>query len=192
MPTFDFTTFPVLETARLQLRQIVPDDAEAWLAVFNHPEVIHYLIDFKQPTTDLAEVSEIIGWTQDIFAQKTGIRWGITLKPNPTLIGSCGLDQYSPANRRADLGYELHYDYWRRGIMQEAAAAVLRFGFETLNLHRIEANVTLGNEASAGFLRHMGFAQEGTWRDRVYSRGRFHDLWQFSLLEHEFRPISTL
>jgi RimJ/RimL family protein N-acetyltransferase len=71
--------------------------------------------------------------------------------------------------------------------MTEALRALLRFCFDALELHRVEADVTAGNLASAGLLRSLGFTQEGTWRDRVYGHGRFYDLWQFGLLEHEYR-----
>lgn len=70
--------------------------------------------------------------------------------------------------------------------MLEAVSAMLRFGFDQMNLHRIEANVTVGNEASASLLCRLGFKLEGTWRDKVYARGQFYDLWQFSLLEDEY------
>ena len=190
MTPFAFTSFPVLETGRLRLRRILPADADAWLAVWNHPDVMRHLIDFQQPTTDLDEVNSLIQWADDILKNQSGMRWAVTLKPDATLIGSCGFHLYSRANRCAEIGYELHHDYWRRGIMLEALSDLLRFGFEAMQLHRIEANVTVGNEASAGLLRRLGFKQEGTWRDKVYSRGRFHDLWQFSLLEQDWRATA--
>lgn len=188
MPPFAFTTFPELETDRLRLRAIGLDDAPAWLAAWNHPEVMRYLVDFARPTTDLAEVQDIIRWTQDIFAQQTGLRWAITRKPDPTLIGSCGFHLYSEANRCAEVGYELHPAHWHQGIMTEAMHAVLAFGFKAMALHRIEANVTVGNTASAQLLRRLGFSHEGTWRHKVFARGAFHDLWQFGLLEDEYPP----
>jgi ribosomal-protein-alanine N-acetyltransferase len=184
--TFAFETFPELETEHLRLRRILPDDVEAWLAVFNHPNVLRFLIDFEQSWTENDEVNSIIQWADAIFAQKTGFRWAITRKPDNRMIGSCGFHLYSPTNRCAEIGYELHHDYWRQGIMTEALTTMIRFGFRQLNLHRIEANVTAGNEASAGLLRRLGFTMEGTWRDKVYARGQFHDLWQFSLLKHEY------
>ncbi len=187
MTPFDFVTFPELETERLLLRRITPHDADAWLAAWNHPDVMRYLVDFEHTTTDLEEVKEIIQWADDIFAQKSGLRWAVALKPASTMIGSCGFHLYSRTNRLAEIGYELHHEYWRRGIMTEALEAVLRFGFDRLDLHRIEANVTVGNEASAGLLRSLGFADEGTWRDKVYARNQFYDLWQFSILEDEVR-----
>ena len=71
--------------------------------------------------------------------------------------------------------------------MTEAVAEVLRFCFDCLNVHRVEADVTEGNVASAALLRKLGFVLEGLWRDRVYARGAYHGIWQFGLLELEYR-----
>ena len=59
MPTFNFETFPTLETQRLQLRAITPDDAEAWFDLHQHPEVMRYLTDFESDVSH-AEIQEII------------------------------------------------------------------------------------------------------------------------------------
>jgi [ribosomal protein S5]-alanine N-acetyltransferase len=182
-----FDTFPILETERLRLRRVVAADAGAWLAVWNDPDVMRYLVEFDEGRTDIDEVNGIIAWCDDIFAKQTGMRWAITLKPDDTLIGTCGFHLYSARDRWAEIGYELGRAYWRQGIMREALGAVLAFGFGPMNLHRVEANVTVGNEASAGILRRLGFTLEGTWREKEYARGRFHDLWQFGLLEQEYR-----
>jgi [ribosomal protein S5]-alanine N-acetyltransferase len=189
MSLFKFENFPILETQRLILRRITDDDTQAWFAVWNHPNVLRYLIDFETPP-DKAEVKSIITWADDIFSRKTGMRWAITLKPDDVMIGSCGFHLYDKSNRWAEIGYELHHDYWRKGIMSEAVSELLRFCFEDLQLHRVEANVTVGNQASAGLLGHLGFTLEGTWRDKVYWHEQFYDLWQFGLLEDEYRQQS--
>jgi RimJ/RimL family protein N-acetyltransferase len=186
MSEFDFTSFPVLETERLALRRITLDDMEAWQDVWSHPDVLRYLTDFET-TPSKEEVIEVIDWADNIFKEKSGMRWAITLKPKSKLIGSCGFHLYEKENRCAEIGYELHHEFWRKGIMSEALREILRFGFEDMNLHRIQADVTVGNEASAGILRQFGFTLEGTWRERTYFKGQFHDLWQFGLLEDEYR-----
>lgn len=184
-----FDTFPTLETPRLRLRRILPSDAAEWLKVWTNPDVMRYLADFEGGVATLKDMNGLVAWADGIFARETGLRWAITLKPDDTLIGSCGFHLYSAANRCAEIGYELNRDFWRQGIMSEAVAAILRFGFGPMNLHRIEANVTEGNEGSAGLLRHLGFTYEGAWREREYLRGHWYDLWQFGLLEDEFHAV---
>lgn len=186
MAAFDFDVVPDLCTQRLRLRRIVAGDLPAWAEIWNSPDVMRYLIDFETMPDD-SEVWSIIEWAGRIFRQKTGIRWAVTLKPSDRMIGSCGFHLYDPRNRNLEIGYELRHDFWRQGIMSEAVDALLQFCFERLAAHRVEANVAVGNEASAALLRVLGFTREGVWRERVYRRGAFHSLWQFSLLAPEYR-----
>ena len=189
MVKYSFDAIPAIHTERLRLRQIMPADLHAWSEIWNSPQVMRYLIDFETTPSD-SEVWSIIEWADRIFKEKTGIRWAITLLDSERMIGSCGFHVYDARNRWLEIGYELHHNYWRRGIMSEAVSALLHFCFDRLSVHRVEANVTVGNEASAALLRRLGFTLEGTWRERVLWRGSYQSLWQFSLLEHEYREQS--
>lgn len=187
MKSFDFSHFPMLESDRLILRQIMLTDANGWLAVWNNEDVMRYMTDFDATPTTQDDILSIIQWADDIFAKQTGLRWALTLKSTNTMLGSIGFHLYHKNHRCAEIGYELNRQYWRKGLMFEAGVAILDFGFNQLNLHRIEANVTVGNEGSARLLRKLGFTQEGTWRDKVFNQGQFLSLWQFALLEDEYR-----
>ena len=188
MAAFDFDEIPRLETRRLLLRGISERDHEDWMAVWHSPGVIDYLIDFdSRPDSEMGD--EIIAWAGRIFAEGSGIRWAIALKPGTRMIGTCGFHLLSRRDQRAEIGYELHADYWRQGIMHEALGAVMRFCFEGLGLRRLEADVVEGNAASAALLKKAGFTLEGIWRERVIKRGSVHSLWQFGLLEPEYRAL---
>ncbi len=185
---FDFSEIPPLETARLRLRRIHTSDCVDWLAVFNSPGVVNWLTDFEgSPRREV--IQGFIDWAGAIFAAQTGIRWALTRKPDDRLIGTCGFHLYEPKHRYAEIGYELHADYWRRGLMSEALAAVMRFCFDRLRLHRLEADTTEGNAASAALLQKLGFSLDGVLRERVFWRGGHHNLWLFSLLEPEYRRL---
>lgn len=182
---FDFAEVPTLETERLRLRRIQAGDLAAWACIWQCDAVRRYLLEFETAPDD-SQVWSIMEWAERIFKRKTGIRWAITQKAQHRMIGSCGFHLYDAQHRRLEIGYELHKDYWRQGLMSEALAAVLRFCFDCLQAHRVEADVTEGNVASAALLRKLGFVLEGLWRDRVYARGAFHGMWQFALLEQEY------
>ncbi len=188
MAAFDFTEVPILETERLLLRPIAPVDRADWYAVFDSPGVIDFLIDFERAPRE-AVMDEIMQWAARILAEKTGIRWAITLKTANKMIGSCGFHLYDPHNHRLEIGYELHSNFWRRGIMSEALAALLAFCFDYLGVHRVEADVTEGNAASAALLKKLGFALEGVWRERERWRGGYHSIWQFAILAPEYRAM---
>ena len=190
MTKFNFETFPTLETDRLILRRITTDDMQAWFDLHQNEDVLRYLTDFEV-IPDEDEINSMIEWCDGVFSRKTGIRWAITLKQGDNMIGSCGFHLYDSHNRCLEIGYELHRDHWRKGIMSEAVSEVIRFCFEGMHVHRIEANVTSGNDASAGLLRRLGFTLEGTWRDKTYWKGQFHDLWQFGLLEEEYNKDNS-
>lgn len=186
---FDFEEVPLLETERLRLRRILASDLAAWAAIWQCDKVRRYLLEFEDAPDD-SVVWSIMEWAERIFKQKTGIRWAITLKAKnrkDRMIGSCGFHLYEAHNRRLEIGYELHSAYWRKGIMTEALGEVLRFCFDRLQVHRVEADVTEGNVASAALLRKLGFSLEGFWRERVYARGSYHGMWQFGFLEAEYR-----
>lgn len=187
MSNFDFSTFPVLETERLILRRILKTDIDDWIALLSNKEVRRYLVDFEDNNPAFDDISEIVDWADEIFAEKSGIRLAITLKSDDTMIGSCGFHAYDRGNQHLEIGYELGHEHWRKGIMSEAVSAILKFCFDELAVHRIEADVTVGNEGSAGLLKSLGFTQEGTWRDRVHARGQFYSLWQFGLLKSDYQ-----
>jgi ribosomal-protein-alanine N-acetyltransferase len=180
----ELRTFPELETKRLKLRQLEPDDAAAIFRIFADAEVtrFHDLDTF----TDLEQAGRLIAKQDDRFEQMSGVRWGLARKMDGLVIGTCGY-VFNEAHASAGLGYELGRPYWRQGFMSEALRAVIRFGFERLGLNRIQALVMPGNAASASLLQSLGFQDEGLLREYAFFKGTFQDLHCFSLLKREFR-----
>ncbi len=182
---FDFKLMPVLTSERLELSEITRDDAEAILRLFGNVEVTRY--NDVDTLTELREAGELIEFVQDRFNNRVGLRWGIHLTESPDeLIGTCGYNWWTRHNRCAEIGYDLHPDYWNKGIMTEALHALIGFGFQQMSLNRIEADVTPGNDASVRVLQKLGFQEEGLLRQRGYWKGKFHDLRFFSLLREEY------
>jgi RimJ/RimL family protein N-acetyltransferase len=184
VPPF-FVDFPRIETPRLVLRRISPDDAEALFATFSDPAVMEFYGD--SPHATLADTQELIERQQGWYAGLEGVRWGITRRGEDEVIGSCGLFHFDEGFRRAEMGYELRRAFWRQGIMREALTALLTYAFATSSLHRVEAVVNGGNDASAGLLTSLGLRLEGTLRQRFWFGGRYYDEWYFGLLREEWR-----
>jgi [ribosomal protein S5]-alanine N-acetyltransferase len=181
-----FTSFPRIETPRLLLRQIHPEDAEAIYATFSDEAVMAFY--GMLPHRSVEDSRALIERQHHWYAQREGIRWGITRKGEDTVIGSCGFHLFDEGFRRARTGYELGQTYWRQGIMSEALSAIITFAFEEMGLHRIEAVVDGVNERSKGLLRKLGFTQEGTLRQRFYVRDRYWDEHYFGLLCDAWKP----
>jgi ribosomal-protein-alanine N-acetyltransferase len=181
-----FMQFPTIETPRLTLRQIVPGDAEALFATFSDPAVMEFYGD--PPHHSIEDSRNLIQRQQQWYMQHEGIRWGITITgAEDTVIGSCGFFLFDEEFRRAEMGYELAQAYWRQGIMREALGAIITYAFANTDLHRIEAVVNGANEPSRALLLALGFALEGTLRQRFYFVNRYWDDLYFGLLKDEWR-----
>jgi ribosomal-protein-alanine N-acetyltransferase len=179
-----FDTFPQLSSSRLLLRQLRATDADALLHIFADEQVTQFL-DIA-PFTHVDEATRYINARANDFKLKRGIRWGITSPPDDRVIGLCGFPAISHTHLRAEIGYELAQAYWRQGIMTEAVGTMLRFGFTTLGLHRVQARVDPHNTASIQLLKTLRFQQEGVMRETCLVQGRFLDEVLFSLLCTEF------
>jgi ribosomal-protein-alanine N-acetyltransferase len=132
--------------------------------------------------TTMAEAQAALERAQQRFVAKDAIRWAIDLAESGEMIGSAGLLRFDFEHRHAEVGYEIARPHWGQGLAPEAVAAVIRYGFSVLGLRRIEAGVLPGNEASVRVLQKLGFLEEGTRRDYLYAKGRFHSFRWFSFL----------
>lgn len=110
------------------------------------------------------------------------MRWGIERKGKKGLIGTIGFNAWSPKHKRAEIGYEIHPDHWRKGYMSEAVSKILSYGSETLDLTRIGAVVFIENEASNNLLTKMGFQKEGILKKYMYQNGKAYDTYVYSFL----------
>lgn len=170
---------PVLRTERLVLRQITESDGEGLFGIFADDQVTHHYA--WDAFTSVEQGHQLAAHTAEQFRRREAIRWGLLLPGTPHIIGTCGFTRWNRDNQFAVLGYDLARPYWRRGLMSETVAAVMRLGFERMALHRVEATVLTGNTASATLLSRAGFHREGVLRGRVRKAGAFRDVWMFGI-----------
>jgi ribosomal-protein-alanine N-acetyltransferase len=171
----------VLETERLILREIRPDDVEDVFRIYSDPQVIRYW--GSAPLIAIDEARRKIQGIIDAFREREGVRWAFTLKGDDRLIGSGGHWRLLKQHQRSEIGYELAPEYWGQGLVAEAFGAILRFGFERMGLHSVEAQIDPANRASRRVLEKLGFVQEGYFRENYYFDGVFTDTAIFSLLK---------
>ncbi|MFW5690862.1 MAG: GNAT family N-acetyltransferase [Chloroflexota bacterium] len=185
---FDFSYFPVLNTGRLILNEISNDDIPALYALFSDPEVTRY--NDVNTFTSEDDARWVLRFLRQRFGERGGVRWAIRLRSHPhTLIGTAGYNVWTRHNFCCELGYDLMRSHWRRGYMTEAVQEIIRFGFREMAVNRVEANVMVGNYASARVLQKLGFTEEGVMRQRGCWKGSFHDLRLFSLLRSEYNQL---
>lgn len=176
--------FPVLTTERLCLRKIDVTDAKNMLSYLSDPVVMQYY--GLEPFEKVEEVIDEISWYDKILREETGIRWGISLKDEGKIIGSCGFLNWERQHRRIDIGYELASDYWGKGIASEVLEAVITYGFEKMNVERIQALIEPPNIASIKLVERHGFLREGLLRHYEYGNGKFDDLYMYAILKEDF------
>ncbi|MBZ0289959.1 MAG: GNAT family N-acetyltransferase, partial [Anaerolineae bacterium] len=140
--------------------------------------------------TNVDQAAELIDAMAQAYRDEKEIRWGVTLKPDNTVIGMCGYNYWIRRDARGSVGYDLARAYWGQGIMTEALDAIVDFGFQHMALNRIEADADARNPASARVLLKAGFRQEGLQREQFYEDNRYNDLVLFALLRKEYERLA--
>jgi methylmalonyl-CoA/ethylmalonyl-CoA epimerase len=180
--------FPVLETARFSLREFKSSDAGDVFEMYSRPDLVQWLE--HDPMVSIGEAEERVRSRIRLFEKGWGCRWAITLKGYPDkVIGSCGYFGVRIGTHTVEMGFEIHPDFWRQGIMTEALTAVLDYCFSDesiLQVNRIEALVDPGNTASSSLLTKFGFTDEGTRRSFGFWKGAYQDVKLFALLKGDW------
>jgi ribosomal-protein-alanine N-acetyltransferase len=177
-----FEEFPEIETENLILRQIQLSDAEDVFNFYSDQEVVKY--HDVEAFTSIERTESLIKRWQQGFQNQQRMRWGITEKQNNIIIGTCGYS-FSKNYLCAEIGYELAKKYWRQGIMLEAIRNIMKFGFQKMEVNRIQATVMLENTPSMNLLLKLGFQEEGILREYGFWKRQFHDIKMFSLLKKD-------
>jgi ribosomal-protein-alanine N-acetyltransferase len=182
MLELNFTPFPELITERLQLRQLSAEDDKEILQLRSDDRVNQFLARDRNST--IYEARVFITKINKAISDNASMYWAITLKTDNKVIGTACLWNIQPENYRAEIGYELHPDFWGKGIMQEALPHVIGYAFETVHLHSIEADLHAGNIPSKKLLEKNGFVLEGLFKESIFFNGKFSDRAVYSLLRH--------
>lgn len=178
-----FKSFPELESQRLLYRKILLIDAKDLFLIRSNDDVMRFMDVTRIESIDDAE--NLIGSVNEAYKKQTGINWAIVEKKSNTFIGYFGFFRIIPEHCRAEIGYALSPEYWGKGYMHETLNKMLRFGFKTMKLHSIEANVNPENAKSKKTLEKIGFKQEAYFRENYLFNNRFLDSLIYSLLEKD-------
>lgn len=172
--------FPELETTRFYIKQIKAADQPFIFEGLSHPQVIPFY-GVRYYTLKATKVQ--MEFYETIWKEKTGCWWKIVNKETNKPVGACGMNFYNPEHEKAEIGYWLLPKYWKKGIMPEVLPEMIRHLFNTWKLHRLEAVVETGNEASSKLLVKLGFVTEGILREAEVKNGKRITLHLYSLLK---------
>jgi len=173
--------FPTLETERLILRELVKEDAADLFSYFSKPEVMRYY--GQEAFSNMDQAVTLIRHFSDSYRNNKGIRWGIQRKGSKRLIGTLGLNNFVLTHKRAEIGYEIHPDYWRNGYTSEAVERVVSYALEELHLNRLGALVYLENAASNNLVKKLGFHHEGILKSYFVQNGRTYDANVYAIIK---------
>jgi [ribosomal protein S5]-alanine N-acetyltransferase len=163
----------ILETERLVLRKWSPADAEAYMELYQDPEMFRWLGDgTSKPPTDAEKVR--LGLQQKAADSADVDLWAVCEKASGKVVGNCGLVA-TPESGGIELVYHIGRAHWGKGYGTEAARACLNYGLAKLRIPRIVALVYPENRSSVRVLEKIGMRPVGT----VQAYG--HSLREFEL-----------
>ncbi len=174
-----FDSLPTIETARLLLWEISPEERSAF---------IHRLPPCDRATCDQEEPGH--GAATTITIGQLGVHhlpaWGLVQKERDELIGYCAFETWHLEHARAAICCALCPDHRGRGYMTETLKAVLGFGFRVMELNRIEALCAPDNRQAVRMIRNIGLQEEAILRHYRCSNGVPSDRSLFSILRKEW------
>lgn len=165
--------FPVIETERLILKPLAVDDSDSLLEIFSDPKVMRYWN--TAPWTTVQDSIDFINESNDSMQRQESLILGVYLKSTGELSGKCMLFSYDQESKRAEIGFGLGRSCWGKGYVSEAGEALIQYGFDSLGLRRIEAEIDPDNQSSAKALEKLGFSREGLLRQRWEVNGIVSD-----------------
>jgi ribosomal-protein-serine acetyltransferase len=172
-----------IETERLMLRPIDPSDGpELWLAVNGSRKSLERWLPWVQFHTDPGSSTRFAEACTVDWDQGRALRFVVRERAHRTLAGVVGLEGCVHLHRSCELGYWLRREATGRGLMTEAARAVVELGFRHLNVHRVRVAAATDNHPSLSVIGRLGFRFEGIARQAEWCDARWLDHAVFSLL----------
>jgi RimJ/RimL family protein N-acetyltransferase len=156
------STLKVLETDRLILRRLSPEDAGFILRLLNEPSWLRFIGDKGVRTVEDAR-NYILNGPVEMYSRLGFGLYLVELKDEGLPVGICGLIKRDSLED-VDIGFAFLPKYWGRGYAHEAASAVMAYGGSVLGLNRIVAVVSADNVSSARLLEKLGLRCEGVVR----------------------------
>ena len=168
-----------LELAEVLLRKPEPHDAPALYQFKNDADVVAALGGFS---TGYA-LADIERWIEFHRTKDDEVLWTIAARSDDKCIGHAGLYNIDYRIRKAEFAILIGDSAWRgKGLGKSVSEAVIRFGFDELNLRRIELTLIAGNQAALSLYQSLGFEQEGVMRDAQFRGGKYCDVLMMALL----------
>ena len=174
-----------IETSRLRLRALMPEDLGAMHAIQSRADVSRWLYwDPRSEDEVRAVLARQIARTRE--APETGVSLAVELKGTGEAVGHVTMT-VAPEHRQGEIGFILHPDYQGRGYATEAGEAMLALAFDTYDLHRVCGRLEARNVASAGVLARLGMRLEAHLVENEWVKNEWQSELVYALLAREWR-----
>lgn len=182
-----FRDLPELETGRLRLIKPSLDWTDDLFAFSGDPEATRFMTWETNQSPE--QTRNAIIYMMGLHQRAEVAPWLILQKETDRVIGMTGYSQWNPRHSRAELFYALARDCWGQGLATEAVRAVVRFGFERMELNRVEAMVHPANTASRRVAQKVGMVEEGLLREVLVYKGVPTDHLICSIVRREWEAL---
>ncbi|KJS15368.1 MAG: acetyltransferase [Hoeflea sp. BRH_c9] len=181
-------TIPI-QTARLTLRAFTADDVDAVHEYQSLPEVARY--QYWQPRSRDEVAVEVAKWAEPDGPPEAPVSlvFAVTLKDGGALIGDTVLLFRDWEARQGEIGFSFNPAYAGQGYATEAAAALLRIGFEHFNLHRMFGRCDARNERSWRLMQRLGMRREAHFREHALFKGEWDEEFYYAMLSREWADL---
>ncbi len=177
----------MLKTERLLLRDITLTDLHNIHSLHSIPETDQY--NTLGIPKNIGETEEYVhDWiSKNNELPRVKYVLALELLDSNKFIGLFGINIGKEKYKNAEIWYKIDKDYWNKGYTTEAVRSILNYGFNDLNLHRIEAGCATENVASIRVLEKVGMKREGMKRKNLPIRGHWKDNYFYGILEEDFK-----
>jgi|SRR3954468_5506818 len=175
---------PVLAGTTVKLRELRASDAVSLFTLLTTEEVSRFI---SPPPTSVDGFERFIAWTLRQRKAGTYACFAVTIDSTDTAIGIFQLRELEPGFGTAEWGFAIGSAYWGTGVFQEGAELLVKFAFDAVGVHRLEARAAVRNGRGNGALRKIGAVQEGVLRKSFLKDGEYLDQALWTILDEDWQ-----
>lgn len=175
---------PTLESSRLILRALTLDDIEDVFAYAKNEQVAQYV--FWEPHKTINDTAKFVKETIKCYQIEKKLMWGVELKENNKLIGTCGFMAYYQTTKCLEIGYAFNPRYWNKGYAKETLTTIIDYAFKSLDVIRIQGICVVNNLGSAKTMISCGMEFEGILHDNFIKNDEIQHCNLFAITKRNY------
>ena len=175
----------LITTPRLILREYFEADFDGVHAYARDAETVRFMTWGPNKPEETRNFIQL-AISQQSIEPRVHYHLVVALKESAQIIGGCGIHIHRPEHKNAEIGYCFNRQFWRQGYATETMRALLEFGFETLQMHRIIATCDPLNIGSERVMQKNGLRKEAHFVQELWQKGRWRDSLLYAILESEW------